>query len=232
MGNAVEIEFAVELNVPRRTPRPFGILQMRPLVLSRESGAMSFEGIDRASLICDSEQVMGHGINEAIHDIVTVDIDRFDRSRTREVAREIARFNESLNRERRPYLLVGVGRWGSMDPWLGIPVKWDQISGARAIVEADFKDMDVEPSQGSHFFQNISSFMIMYLTVNARKRSGFVDWSWLMAQKPLQRGEFVKLLRFDQPVVVQCNGHQSRGVIFKPGTYRAQLHPSTGSVPI
>ncbi len=220
MGNAVEIEFAVELTAPLSKPKPFGILQMRPLVLSRETGALSFDNIDPGHLLCDSVQVMGHGVADDVFDIITVDIERFDRGRTREVAAEVAQFNEQLNQERRPYVLIGVGRWGSLDPWLGIPVKWDQISGARAIVEADFKDMDVEPSQGSHFFQNITSFMVMYLTVNAKKQQGFIDWTWLEQQPAHRHGTHVRHLRFDTPIVIKCNGHQSRGVIFKPEPYR------------
>ena len=104
-------------------------------------------------------------------------------------------FNEKLVAEKRPYLLIGVGRWGSLDPWLGIPVKWDQISGAKVIVEAGFKDMEVDPSQGSHFFHNITSFRISYFTVNSTTQDGFVDWEWLRTNPSRRR----KTLRAPYP---------------------------------
>ena len=109
-----------------------------------------------------------------------------------------------------------MGRWGSLDPWLGIPVGWEQIAGARAIIETSFKDMTVEPSQGSHFFQNITSFMIGYFTVNNISEKGFVDWDWLLLQKPLEIKEFTRLIRFEKPIVIKMNGHQNKGIIMKP----------------
>jgi hypothetical protein len=118
--------------------------------------------------------------------------------------------------EQRPYLLIGVGRWGTLDPWLGIPVTWEQIAGARAIVETGFKEMSVAPSQGSHFFQNITSFMIGYFTVNPDNHQGFLDWEWLLRQKPFQQLSYTKLVRFDKPLVIKINGHQNKGVILKP----------------
>jgi hypothetical protein len=121
-----------------------------------------------------------------------------------------------LINQKRPYLLIGVGRWGSLDPWLGIPVTWEQIAGARAIIETSFKDMSVEPSQGSHFFQNITSFMIGYFTVNTASRKGFVDWDWLLEQSPLEVKEYTKLIRFKNPIVIKMNGHQNKGIILKP----------------
>ena len=129
----------------------------------------------------------------------------------------MSRFNAQLLAEGRPYLLIGVGRWGSHDPWLGIPVSWDQISGARVIVESGFRDFRVTPSQGSHFFQNLTSFQVGYFTVN--QDEGFVDWDWLAAQDLRQHG-LVQHLRFEQPVVVLMDGRKSMGVIYKPGEYR------------
>jgi hypothetical protein len=109
-----------------------------------------------------------------------------------------------------------VGRWGSLDPWLGIPIKWDQISGARAIVEAGFKDIDVAPSQGSHFFQNITSFMIGYFTINTKTTRSFVDWDWLLSQEAIEEKSYTRHLRLDRPIEVKINGHQHRGIILKP----------------
>jgi len=111
-------------------------------------------------------------------------------------------------------LLIGVGRWGSADPWLGIPVTWEQISGARVIVEAGFADFAVAPSQGTHFFQNLTSFNVGYFTVNAG--DGFVDWDWLAAAPAVRQTAYVRHLRFDRPAVVKMNGKQGEGVILKP----------------
>jgi len=112
--------------------------------------------------------------------------------------------------------LIGVGRWGSNDPWLGIPVAWDQISGARVIVEAGFRDLRVTPSQGSHFFQNLTAFQIGYFTVNPDAGEGFVDWQWLTSQPAVEEEGCVRHLRFEAPLVVVMNGKTSRGMIFKP----------------
>ena len=115
-----------------------------------------------------------------------------------------------------PYLLIGVGRWGSTDPWLGIPVAWDQISGARIIVESGFHDFRVAPSQGSHFFQNLTAFQIGYFTVNPDAGEGFVDWEWLTQQARRRRNGCVRHLRFDESAGRAMNGKISRGMVFKP----------------
>lgn len=215
MGTPVEIEFAVNMATADK-PKEFGLLQMRPLVLSRESEELNIEDVQPSQLLCSSVQVLGNGVITDIHDIVVVDINRFDRSKSLEVAREVGRYNEKLVSLRRPYLLIGVGRWGTLDPWLGIPIKWDQIAGARAIVEAAFKDLDVAPSQGSHFFQNITSFMIGYFSVHPKTHGGFVDWEWLEAQPACSEMAYTRHLQFEHPVVVKMNGHNNKGIILKP----------------
>jgi hypothetical protein len=155
----VELEFAVNLSVPPGAPKEFGFLQMRPLALSRETEELELGEADPGSLICRSAHVLGNG-KTLVQDLVVVDFHRFDRAQSQETAQAVARFNAELVASGTPYVLVGVGRWGSRDPWLGIPVAWDQISGARVIVEAGFKDFRVTPSQGSHFFQNLTSFQV------------------------------------------------------------------------
>lgn len=217
MGTPVEIEFAVNLNVPYGHPKEFAMLQMRPMVLSRELDELRIVDIDEKNLICQSNQVLGNGAINGIYDIVYVDIEKFDRIKSKEVAQEVSKFNELLLKEKRPYLLIGVGRWGSLDPWLGIPVTWDQIAGASVIVEAGFKDFQVTPSQGSHFFQNLTSFRVGYFTVNTIDHSGFIDWEWLKSQPALSELNFTKHLRFDKQIAVRINGHENRGIIVKPG---------------
>jgi CheY-like chemotaxis protein len=216
MGTPVELEFAAKLSPPPGGRRTFAVLQMRPMVLSRETDEMAVADEDNDKLICRSSQILGHGVEREIHDVLVVDTHRFERANSREVAQEVARLNAELLSEGRGYVLIGPGRWGTNDPWLGIPVRYENISGARAIVEAEFRDMSVDPSQGSHFFQNITSFQVGYFTVTRRSKDSFVDWEWLDGVEPLRSGRFVRHLRFENPVVVRMNGHQRTGLILKP----------------
>jgi hypothetical protein len=217
LNRATEIEFAARLSGDPSIPHEFGFLQMRPLVMARETTDLVIEDVPAEDLLCRSPRVMGHGVVPDLRDLVVVDFHRFDRSKSRVAADEVARLNALLAEEERPYLLVGVGRWGSTDPWLGIPVTWDQISGARVIVEAGLRDMHVTPSQGSHFFQNLTSFQIGYFTVNPDLDEGFVDWDWIAAQTALREFDFVRHLRAEEPLVVKMNGSRNQGIIYKPG---------------
>ncbi len=216
MGTPIEIEFAVNLEVPVGERKEFAMLQMRPMILSRESEELVIGEINKEQTICYSTQVLGNGAVTGLQDIVVVDYEKFDRSKSKDVVLEISKFNAKLIAERKPYILFGVGRWGTLDPWLGIPVKWDQISGASVIVESSFKDFAVEPSQGSHFFQNLTSFRVGYFTVNTDNNS-FIDWHWLSEQKAVEEMTYTRHLRFDQPITVRMNGHENRGIIYKPG---------------
>jgi CheY-like chemotaxis protein len=216
MGTAVEIEFAVNLAVPRGRPKEFGFLQMRPLALARESEAIEIGDVDPGTVLCRSRSVLGNGRIDSLRDLVVVDFQRFERARSREAAAEVGRLNAGLQARRTPYLLIGVGRWGSRDPWLGIPVTWDQVSGARVIVEAGLRDFKVTPSQGSHFFQNLTSFNTGFFTVNADDGSGLLDWDWLDAQPHESHAAHVRHLRLENPVLVKMNGRAGEGVILKP----------------
>ncbi len=217
MGSQIEIEFAVNLKTPPGVLKEFGLLQMRPLVLSMESEVLFLNDVEPANCIVQSEQVLGNGEIRDIYDIVVVHIDNFDRSKSRQIAYEVGALNQKLLNLNKPYLLIGVGRWGSLDNWLGIPVTWEQICGAHAIVESGFKDFDVTPSQGSHFFQNLTSFRVGYFTVNSHLSNDFIDWKWLSEQKVMEEFHFTKHLQFDSPIIVKINGHQNKGVILKPG---------------
>jgi CheY-like chemotaxis protein len=216
MGAAVEIEFAVNMSLSQNMRKEFGILQIRPLVISREFGELSLEKIKHEDMICHSMQVLGNGSFLNLRDLVVVDIRRFDRSKSHEVAHEVGELNARLLAENRQYILIGVGRWGTMDPWLGIPVAWDQISGAKAIVETSFQDLIVTPSQGSHFFQNLTAFMVGYFTVDQHDDHGFIDWDWIHKQPAVEEKNFTRHLRFTEPLVVKMNGHEHSGVILKP----------------
>jgi len=214
LGNPVEIEFAVSTNAD--DPAEFGFLQIRPLTLSRDHQDLAIGDVDSSHLVCQSTKVLGNGRIENLQDILVVDSQRFERSRSHEVARIVAQFNAKLNAENRPYLLIGVGRWGSNDPWLGIPVEWDEISGARAIVEAGFRDFRVTPSQGSHFFQNLTAFQVGYFTVNPDAGEGALDWHWLAEQPAIEEEGCVRHLQFEHPLRIVMNSKASQGLIFKP----------------
>jgi CheY-like chemotaxis protein len=231
LGQPVEIEFAVSLPRPNNrenaakddladagttSAAEFGFLQIRPLVLSREGEELRMDDVNAAELICQSAMVLGNGRIENLNDAVVVDFHRFERGQSHEVAESVAYFNAKLGLENRPYLLIGVGRLGSNDPWLGIPVEWDEISGARVIVEAGFRDFRVTPSQGSHFFQNLMAFQVGYFTVNPDAGEGSVDWEWLGAQGAAEERGCVRHLRFDESLRVVMNGKRREGIIFKP----------------
>lgn len=216
LGRPVEIEFAVRLAKKNSEVSEFGFLQMRPLVVSREGEDLRVGVVERAKMLCQSAQVLGHGRIDGLRDVVAVDFHRFERARSHEVAQSVAMFNAKLSDSATPYLLIGVGRWGSNEPWLGIPVAWDQISGARVIVESGFRDFRVTPSQGSHFFQNLTAFQIGYFTVNPDAGEGFIDWEWLNAQPAFREDGCVRHLHFEAAISVIMNGKTGEGYIFKP----------------
>jgi CheY-like chemotaxis protein len=222
-GQPVEIEFAVRLPRQAGDLAQFGFLQIRPLVLSHETEEMHMEGVEHSRIIAQSSKVLGNGRVSNLEDVVVVDAQRFERAESQEVARYVAHFNAKLAGENRPYLLVGVGRWGSTDPWLGIPVEWDEISGARVIVEAGFRDFRVTPSQGSHFFQNLSAFRVGYFTVNPDLGEGTVEWEWLASQPALEERGCVRHIRLAGAVTVLMNGHAGTGMILKPEVVAAQV---------
>jgi CheY-like chemotaxis protein len=213
LGFAVEIEFAVDLGAdPSREPA-FYFLQMRPLVASRERCDIASESIPADRLLCRSERVLGNGRIEGLRDIVYVDSAKFVRGRSAEVASVVARINERLTRERRPYVLIGPGRWGSFDPWIGIPVVWHQISGARVIVEVPASDLPMEPSQGTHFFHNMTSAGIGYFSLGGSNEKEFVRWELLDALPGEEIAPGVRHVRLTHPLSVRMDGQTQQGVI-------------------
>jgi CheY-like chemotaxis protein len=215
LGRPVEIEFAVRMGSYSESA-DFGFLQMRPLICSREMEDFALETVEPATVLCRSSHVLGNGRIEDIHDAVVVDYESFHRANSVEVAEIIARLNAQLVRAGTPYILIGVGRWGSKDPWLGVPVTWDQVSGARVIVEAGFRDLRVTPSQGSHFFQNLTAFRIAYFTINPDLGEGQVDWAWLAAQPAVEEFGAVRHIHIEEPFTVAISGSRGVGVILKP----------------
>ncbi len=218
MGTPVEIEFAVELGGPESDSPTLHVLQVRPMVVEQFAHQVEVTRDLVEQAVVYSEQVLGHGVREEVRDVVIVDSRHFDRSMTPQAATVISRFNEQLRSEDRPFLLVGPGRWGSGDQWLGIPVAWSQISSGRVIVETDFSDLEVEPSQGSHFFHNLSCFGIPYFTVHEGRGAGLVDWEWFMGLPPVETAMdgVIRRIRLEQPLRVLVDGRTGRGVIL-PG---------------
>jgi CheY-like chemotaxis protein len=220
LGFAVEIEFAIDLDAgpsgrPAREPE-FYFLQMRPLVASRERCDIAQESIPADKLLCRSGRVLGNGRIDGLRDILYVDPARFDRGRSAEVASVVAEVNERLTRERRNYVLLGPGRWGSFDPWIGIPVTWHQISGARAIVEVPARDLPMEPSQGTHFFHNMTSAGIGYFSLAGSNEKEFVRWGLLNALPGEEVAPGVRLVRLNHPLSVRMDGQTQQGVIWLP----------------
>jgi hypothetical protein len=165
-------------------------------------------------IIAASTRALGNGVEEGILDIVYVKPDVFESRFTKQIARELAHMNDDLVAARRPYVLIGFGRWGSSDPWLGIPVEWGDIAGARVIVEATLPNMNVEASQGAHFFHNLSSFQVCYLTVHHDSAPG-IDWNWLAAQHASAETEHVRCVRLSLPVLVKVDGRTGRGAVWR-----------------
>lgn len=214
LGGPVELEFAANLGDARR-PHEFALLQVRPLAFARDAAALDVSVPDRSRLLCESASVLGHGQVLDVRDIVVVDSGRFGAVRSQEIASEIGRLNSALEASSRPYLLIAVGRLGSSEPTLGIPVVWDHIAGARVIVEAGFSDFKVTPSQGSHFFQHLMTFRVGYFTVNPESGEGFVDWQWLAGQPAASARCNVRHLVLTTPIAVRMDGREHRGTILK-----------------
>jgi hypothetical protein len=157
---------------------------------------------------------MGNGIVDGIRDIVYLPPDRFEPRLSRAIAEEIAARNRALLEEGAPYVLIGFGRWGSADPWLGVPVVWGDVAGAKVLVEASRPERGIEMSQGSHFFHNISSFGVSYFSLPP-EGSGTLDWEWLEGRPAVEEGAFVRHVRFDRPLRVEVDGRVGRGIIWR-----------------
>jgi hypothetical protein len=210
----VEIEFAVTIEQSRGQAASLrlGFLQVRPMVVSEEIVEVTEEDLSDSAAIVASDMVMGNGIEEGIQDVVFVRPETFSAMQTPVIAGHLESMNRGLIAERRPYLLIGFGRWGSSHPSLGVPVDWSQVSGAKTIVEATLPDMNVELSQGSHFFHNLSSFRASYFMV--RHDGPFpINWEWLNRQPVVHETEFVRHVRPSAPLSVRVDGRRARGVV-------------------
>lgn len=209
VGVAVEIEFAMTLN-----PTRFGFLQVRPMVVSKDQVEITPEDMQGENVLLASDKVLGNGVIKNIDEIVYVKPENFEAKHTQQIAQELENINRKLISGRLPYLLIGFGRWGSSDPWLGIPLDWGQVSGAKVIVEATLPDMDKELSQGSHFFHNITSFQVSYFSVHHSGKYT-IDWQWLGEQQKVVETQFVRHVKLSSPLLVKVDGRCGKGVIYK-----------------
>jgi CheY-like chemotaxis protein len=215
MGRPVEIEFAV--NIEDKENAKFFLLQIRPIVDNKLSVNASISLVDKTSVILYCNSALGHGVNQELHDVVYVRTETFNASNNKQIAAEIEQVNQSFVQDGKEYVLIGPGRWGSSDPWLGIPVKWPFISQAQMVVELGLENYRVEPSQGTHFFQNLTSFGVGYFTVNPYLNSGDIfDLEFLNSQKAVYESDFLRHVRFRFPLTVKIDGRKSIGVIEKP----------------
>ena len=216
MGRPVEIEFAVNMDPSDHTRATFYLLQIRPIVDNKEIMDEDLSLVNNEETILSSTSVLGHGIVGDVQDIIYVKTGAFNSSNNQLIAYEIEKMNRSFTDQEKGYVLVGPGRWGSSDSWLGIPVKWPHISNARVIVECGLENYRVDPSQGTHFFQNLTSFGVGYFTVNPFKGDGWFDEAFLNAQPAVEETEYLRHVRFDAPITIKMDGKKSLGVVLKP----------------
>ena len=220
MGRPIEIEFAVNIDPVRaeQSPAPtatFYLLQIRPIVDNKEVMEEDLTLVGQEDTILSSTSVLGHGIVTDVQDIIYVKTGAFSSSNNQLIAYDIEKINRKFTAEEKNYVLVGPGRWGSSDSWLGIPVKWPHISNARVIVECGLENYRVDPSQGTHFFQNLTSFGVGYFTINPFKGDGWFDEEYLNSLPAVEETEYLRHVRFDKPIVIKMDGKKSLGVVLK-----------------
>lgn len=216
MGRPVEIEFAVNIDPKRPDRATFYLLQIRPIVDNKEIMEEDLTQVAKEDTILSSESVLGHGIISDVQDIVYVKSGAFNSSNNQLIAYEIEKINRRFTEEEKGFVLVGPGRWGSSDSWLGIPVKWPHISNARVIVECGLENYRVDPSQGTHFFQNLTSFGVGYFTINPFKGDGWFDEEYLNALPAVEETEYLRHVHLEKPMVIKMDGKKSLGIVLKP----------------
>lgn len=218
MGRPVEIEFAANLeDVNGKAQGTFYLLQIRPIVDSKEMMEEDLSIIPEDECILYSKHALGHGISNDVFDIVYVKTEEFKASNNQLIAYDVEKMNKQFTDEQKNYVLVGPGRWGTSDPWLGIPVKWPHISNARVIVESGLENYRIEPSQGTHFFQNLTSFGVGYFTINPyEKNGGIFDEKFLNTLPVVQETQYLRHVRFESPIVIKIDGKKNLGVVLKP----------------
>jgi hypothetical protein len=212
-GNPTEIEFAVDLTPDAEGKASFYLLQIKPLVGSGAGYNIEKENIDREHLLLETNKSMGNGVIDNITDVIYIEPGMFENSHTLEMAAEIEEMNDTMLKEDRRYVLIGPGRWGTRDRYLGIPVVWPQISNARVIVEVGLPGFHVDASLGSHFFHNVTSMQVGYFCINHNTEQGQINWDKLTGQPELASGRFFRHVRFQKPLLIRMDGRKGYAVI-------------------
>ncbi len=212
MGCPVEIEFAVDLPAGAGQRPSFDLLQVRPMGINQDQMDVEIHDEDITTAVCYSTMALGNGRSKEIGDVVFVNPETFDPACTVDIATEIGEINKQLARQNRKYLLIGPGRWGSADRWLGIPVSWHDISGVGAMIETSTENFKADPSQGSHFFHNITSLGISYLTTS-KNGDDFIDWKWLQSLPTEKQTTYLHHVKLEKPLTIKIDGKNSKAVI-------------------
>ncbi len=213
-GQKVEIEFAVDFNNSPDLSADFSLLQVRPILLDQKSIEINETELTGADVLAASRRVLGCGIIDNIRDIVYIRPEAFDLKYSKQMAKQIEKMNLDLTETECPYLLIGLGRWGTSDPWLGIPVVWGQISGAKVIVESTVREMNIELSQGYHFFHNLSNLGVGYFSLSNNDDCK-IDWNWLDQQDAAEVTRFVRHVKLKSNLKIKIDARKKLGVILK-----------------
>jgi hypothetical protein len=217
LGTHVEVEFAVNLSRETITKPEFCILQIRPMVAGAEGLDVSINPADIPDSICFTNHAIGNGNIDNIRDIIYLDPEHFDLAQSQQIAQEVEQMNQAFIEEDKNFILIGFGRWGTADPWLGIPVDWYQVSRAKVLIESHFNNLKIEPSLGSHFFHNLISLRLGYFYIKGKPHADFVNWEWLKKQKPTRKTRFLRQLHFEETLPIKIEGKSGQGIIYKPG---------------
>lgn len=212
VGMPVEIEVAATLPSSSEGKVRLGLVQVRAMAAPGKETEVAEADLTGPGVLLGSRHVMGNGTVETVRDVVYTKPDAYDPRHTQRMAAEVDTWNRALVDEGRPYMLIGFGRWGSSDPWLGVPVTWGQVAGAKIIVEATRPSQRIEPSQGSHFFHNVSSLGVVYFSTGAAEPTD-LEWAWLDAQEAVAETEFLRHVRLPEPLHVQVDGRTGRGYV-------------------
>jgi hypothetical protein len=208
MGTPVEIEYAVDLNKDKDFKATFYLLQIKPLIGNANDYEVDVNTLDVEKVVLFSDKGMGNGLINDMCDVIYADPNKFDKSKTVEMADEIERINSKMGEENRKYVLIGPGRWGTRDRWIGIPVVWPQISNAKIIVETSLEGFPLDASSGSHFFHNVTTMNVGYFTVQPEFSKSYIKYDVLDKQEVISEGEYFKHVRFKAPVSVKMDGRK------------------------
>jgi len=215
LGSPVELEYALDLDKADNGKPSFFILQIKPMMGTGGEYTFDTEGLEKEDMIIYAEKSMGNGKIDDITDLVYVDPESFDHMKTKEIASQIEQFNQKLVKEDRKYILIGPGRWGTRDPFIGIPVNWSQISNAKVIVETSLEDFPLDASLGSHFFHNVTSMNVGYFSIQHNVATSFIQWDELSKQELIEESSFVKHIRFKEPVCIMMDGKKRISIILR-----------------